>query len=176
MKHKFCLIRHDGQLDVGDFVYVIWCGDSLRELSKLYLIQNFCDDCNWYFAKWSPAVDSELDKKTIWSQADGSRIARPYRMISLSVSACYDAIIDDSFAAIERESTMTPSEKWCRFHNTIAYNQQMNVRKRGTTRPPSTRKYLSHRKREQGIQVAISIAFILGVFIIDAIVTNLFGL
>lgn len=172
MKRKYCLIRINGALIPGSFVYVVWVGSSLRESTKLALVEEFCKDCGWYFKQWSPTVDSALEKRAAMVRADGNKTAPPYQFHSLNIDQCYNAIIDDAWATIEAHHVMTPQEKFMRFRNDPSFLQLFHRQKCHTACPPSERKYLSHRKRESVSQLvcAIGLGFVL--LLLDAFVSN----
>ena len=176
MKHKYCLIRLDGDRSITPFVYVVWVGSSLRESMSLALVEEFCKDCGWYFKQWSATVDSALDLRFKKIRLDGNATAKPYQMIQLSIQQCYQTIIDDSFATLEANYTMSQFELWQRFRNTIQYHTAMNHKLRTTPCPPSKRKYLSRRSRHQSVNVALNLMAILLLLVLDAIVTNIFNL
>ena len=179
MKRKWCLIRTDGDLAPGSFVYVVWVGSSLRESEYLALVECFCKDCGWYFRQWSANVDSALLLRSKISRADGTKTAQPYRMISLSISECYQTIIDDSWASLEANRVMSPQEKFMRFRNDPHYLMAMNNSKRITSCSPSKSKYLSLRKRCKRHPLATALAGIVLIILADAfvstqIISNLF--
>lgn len=176
MKHKFCLIRLDGKLDVGNFVYVVWVGSSDTDFEKLCLVQEFCKDVGWYFKRWSATVDSALQKRSKLSRTDGTKAVTPYSMIQLNISQCYDAILNDSFAALEANHVMTPQETAWRFRNSIPFISRLNGVSCNTTCPPSRRKYLSHRGGKAFYNVGYSLTLAILLIILDAIISNLFNI
>lgn len=172
MKRKYCLIRINGALIPGSIVYVVWVGSSLRESTKLALVEEFCKDCGWYFKQWSPMVDSALEKRAAMVRADGNKTAQPYQFHSLNIDQCYDAIIDDAWATIESNQVMTPQEKFMRFRNDPSFLQLFHRQNCHTSCSPSARKNLSHRKRESVSQLvyAVGLGFVL--LLLDAFVSN----
>lgn len=176
MKRKYCLIRGDGDLQPNDFVYIIWVGSSLREFMKYTLVENFCEDIGWYFELWSPAVDSELKRRAMRFTPDGNLTATPYRMISLSASECYQTIIDDSWAEVERNAYMTPQEKRMHFGHTPAYLRDFHKSKCNTMRQPSPRNNLSHRFGSGFYNVVGGLAFALILLMLDACISYIFNL
>ena len=172
MKRKYCLVRLNGDLGVGSFVYVIWVGSSLRESTLLALVEEFCKDCGWYFKRWSREVDSALELRTKISRSDGTRCVKPYQMISLSIRQCYDAIIDDSWASIEANHTMSPQETFMRFRLHPDFLRAMNVKQRTTSCPPSRRKYLSPRKSRAFYELTPAIVVIVLLIVLDQLVST----
>lgn len=172
MKRKYCLVRTDGDLSVGSFVYVVWAGSSLHESGLLALVEEYCKDCGWYFKRWSPNVDSALEKRSKLRRLDGTLAVKPYQMIRLSIQECYDAIIDDSFSSIEANQVMKPQEIFMRFRKTPEYLMAMNVKQRNTTRPPLRSKYLSHRKLNGFYSLAPAMAALVMLFLLDAFISH----
>lgn len=175
MKSKFCLIRTDAPLDEKAFVYVIWVGSTDNDFIKLGLVEAFCKDCGWYFKKWSATVDSALEKRTKYARLDGNKTATPYQFISLSISECYQAIVDDSFSSIEKRHVMTPQEKFMRFRNDPLFLLSYHHKKCITMCPPSTSKTFCRRKGHAFYDLPMSLGFIVLLFILDAIVSRIIG-
>lgn len=173
MKRKYCLVRLDGDLKAGSFVYVVWAGSSLHESGLLSLVEEFCKDCGWYFKRWSAQVDSALEKRTKFARLDGTRGVSPYQMISLSIQECYDAIVDNSFATIEANNVMKPQETFMRFRHTPSFLMAMNNKKRITPCPPSKSKYLSHRKTAGFYSLAPAIVGLILLFLLDAFISHI---
>lgn len=176
MKRKYCLIRTDGCLNVGDVVYQVWAGSSLRESAQLTLVEEYCKDVGWYFQRWSAKVDSALALRTKMQPVDGCKTARPYRMISISISECYHAIIDDSWLTLIANHPMTQAEIHDRLRLNPVYLLNFNAKSCTTSCPPSFRKYLSHRFRSERVKAGAGMVGIIAIFIIDLIVTKLFGI
>lgn len=173
MKRKYCLIRSNDDLYPGSFVFVVWVGSSLRESAKLSLVQEFCKDVGWYFKQWSPVVDSVLIQRAKSMRVDGNKTAKPFTMMEISISTCYQTIIDDSWVALESSYVMTPQEKFMRFRNDPKFLLSMNLKKRTTTCSPSTRKYLSRASGKAFYGLTPAIVVIVILIVLDACVTNL---
>lgn len=176
MKRKYCLIRNDGDLNPSSFVYVVWVGSSLRESVYLSLVEEFCKDCGWYFKRWSPIVDSALEKRSQLSRADGTKGVSVYQMHQLSIFECYQTILDDSWVKLEQSHVMTPQETFMRFRHDPHFLRRINHKNCITSCPPSERKYLSHRKWTDGKKAACGFILLVMLIAIDAIVSNLFSL
>lgn len=176
MKRKYCLIRNAGELKPDSIVYQIWVGSSLRDSTFLALVQEFCKDVGWYFELWSLEVDSQLSQRTKCRSLCGDRITTPYAMISLSIQQCYDAVVDDSFDYLEAHRVMTPQETRQRFSQAPAMLRLLNRKTCDTPCPPHRCKYLSRRRQYGFYDVAPTIALAILIFVLDAIVTKIFGL
>ena len=174
MKRKWCLVRTNGDLVPGSFVYVVWVGSSLRESEYLALVECFCKDCGWYFRQWSAKVDSALLLRSKISRADGTKAATPYQMISLSIFKCYQTILDDSWASLEANHVMSPQEKYMRFRNNPKFLMAYHNRKSNTLCPPSNVNTYVRRSRRQSVNVALNLMAILLLLVLDAIITNIF--
>lgn len=172
MKRKYCLIRSNDDLCPGSIVFVVWVGSSLRESAKLALVQEFCKDVGWYFKKWSPVVDSVLIQRTKSMRVDGNKTANPFTMMEISISTCYQTIIDDSWLALESSFVMTPQETFMRFRNDPKFLLSMNLKKRTTSCSPSTRKYLSPGKRAFVREFVFPCVLLILLIVLDAIVSG----
>lgn len=172
MKHKYCLVRTEGNLSPHDFVYVVWVGSSLRESTLLALVEEFCKDVGWYFKRWSATVDSALENRSKMFKSVTAVAARPYQTIAIDIEQCYQTIIDDAWFNLEANHTESQFGLWLRFRNTIAYHSAMNRRKCITKCPPSRRKNLSHKHSRGFYEMAAPMAFIVLLVVLDALVSR----
>lgn len=172
MKRKYCLIRNDGDLNPSSFVYVVWVGSSLRESVYLSLVEEFCKDCGWYFKRWSPIVDSALEKRSQLARTDGTRGVTVYQMHQLSIFECYQTILDDSWVKLEQSHVMTPQETFMRFRHDPNFLRRINHKNCITSCPPSERKYLSRRKRGFAVEFVLPMLAIIALIVLDTLVTH----
>lgn len=172
MKSKYCFIRRVGELEPNDVIYQVWVGSYLSEFTKLTLVQEYCKDCGLYFEKWSPQVDSHLDKAKARFRLDGNPIANPFRSASVTISKLYAMIIDDSFAKFEKNLPMTPSEKWMQFHHSLSYYQSLSRPNVLRNAHLPRRKNLSSRNRVEGQKALFCTICIIILIAIDAVVSH----
>lgn len=173
MKSKYCLLRSSGLSSPEDFVYVVWVGSSLRELAIKSLVEEYARDCGLYFKRWSPEVDSHIDKAGSRYLTDANGLGFAFRRISVSIQELSNLIVDDSFDAMEKAYTMTESEKWCRFRNSIEYVSAINHSIVIQHASPSPRKYLSLAKKSQRVRVVACFIGIVILFALDALVSHI---
>lgn len=173
MKSKYCFLRSSGLSSPEDFVYVVWVGSSLRELAIKSLVEEYARDCGLYFKRWSPDVDSHIDKASSRYLTDANRLGFAFRTISVSIQELSNLIVNDSFGALEKAYTMSQSEKWCRFRNTIEYVSALNRSIVIQYASPSPRKYLSLAKKSQRVRVVACFVGIVMIFALDALVSHL---
>lgn len=172
MKSKYCFLRSSGLTSPDDFVYVVWVGSSLRELAIKSLVEEYARDCGLYFKRWSLLVDSDIDKASSRYQTDGNGLGFSFRSISISIQELSNLIIDDSFGALEKAYTMSQSEKWCRFHNSIEFAAAVNRSNVIQNASPSLRKYLSLAKKSQRVRVVACFVGVLMILALDALVSH----
>lgn len=172
MKSKYCFLRTNGQLNIGDVVYQVWVGSFLREFTKLALVQEYCKDCGLYIEKWSPEVDSRLEKMKALYGGGASVLSSPFLSASITISKLYALIIDDSFESFERNLFLSQSEKWCRYHQTIKYIGTINRSNVIRNAYPPERNNLSLRNRNEGFKAACCFIGILILLAIDAFMSN----
>lgn len=173
MKSKYCFLRSSGLTSPDDFVYVVWVGSSLRELAIKSLVGEYARDCGLYFKMWSPQVDSDLDKAGSRFKTDANGLGFAFRSISVSIQELSNLIVDDSFDAMEKAYTMSQSEKWCRFRNSIEYVSALNHSFVIQNASPSPRKYLSLAKKSQRVRVVACFIGIVILFALDALVSHI---
>ena len=172
MKSKYCFLRTNGQLSQGDVVYQVWVGSFLREFTKLTLVQEFCKDCGLYIEKWSPEVDSHLEKMKAKYGGGASVLSSPFLSASITISKLYALIIDDSFESFERNLFLSQSEKWCRYHQTIKYIGTINRSNVLQNAYPPRRNNLSLRNGNEGFKAACCFVGILILMAIDALMSH----
>lgn len=173
MKSKYCFLRSSGLTSPEDFVYVVWVGSSLRELAIKSLVEEYTRDAGLYFKAWSPEVDSLIVKASSRYQTDANGLGFSFRMISITIKELSNLIVDDSFGALEKAYTMTESEKWCRFHNSIEFVAATNHSNVLQNASPSLRKYLSLAKKSQRVRVVACFVGMMIIFALDALVSHL---
>ena len=173
MKSKYCFLRSSGLNSPKDFVYVVWVGSSLRELAIKSLVEEYAKDCGLYFKRWSPQVDSDIDKAGSKYRSDANGLGFAFRSISISIQELSNLIVDDSFDAMEKAYTMSQSEKWCRFRNSIEYVSALNRSFVIQNASPSPRKYLSLAKKSQRVRVVACFVGIVILFALDALVSHI---
>lgn len=173
MKSKYCFLRSRGLNCPENFVYVVWVGSSLRELAIKSLVEEYARDCGLYFKRWSPEVDSDIDKAASRYKADANGLGFTFRTISISIQELSNLIVDDSFDALENAYTMSRSEKWCRFRNSIEYVSALNHSNVIRHASPSLRKYLSLAKQSQRVQAVACFIGIVMIFALDALVSHI---
>lgn len=154
-------------------MYVVWVGSSLRELAIKSLVEEYARDCGLYFKRWSPQVDSDIDKASSRYLTDANALGFAFRSISISIQELSNLIVDDSFDAMEKAYTMSQSEKWCRFRNSIEYVSALNRSFVIQNASPSPRKYLSLAKKSQRVRVVACFIGIVILFALDALVSHI---
>ena len=173
MKSKYCFLRSSGLSSPDDFIYVVWVGSSLRELAIKSLVEEYAKDAGLYFKRWSPEVDSHIDKARSRYLTDANGLGFAFRSISVSIQELSNLIVDDSFDAMEKAYTMSESEKWCRFRNSIEYVSSLNRSFVIRHASPSPRKYLSLAKKSQRVRVVACFIGIVILFALDALVSHI---
>lgn len=172
MKSKYCFLRSSGLSSPEDFVYVVWVGSSLRELAIKSLVEEYAKDTGLYFKRWSREVDSDIDKASSRYLTDANGLGFSFRSISISIQELSNLIVDDSFGALEKAYTMSASEKWCRFRNSIEYVSAINRSIVIQHASPSLRKYLSLAKKSQRVRVVACFVGVLMILALDALVSH----
>lgn len=143
MKSKYCFIRNIANLDVGSFIYLVWVGSSLRELTLLSKVEELCKSKGFYFMRWSCLVHSRIDTISGRFQKNGYAIACPFHYASITLSELSSMILDNSFESFESSIEMTAAEKWYRYHHNLDFIQSQNRISVLRHAYPHERKYLS---------------------------------
>lgn len=158
-----------------DVIYQVWVGSSLREQTKLTLVEEYCKDCGLYFKQWSPLVDSALNQAKSQFRKSGNVISNPFRSVSVSISELYRMIIDDSFVTFESKIVMSRFEKWMRFNNTLDYYSTHHNLKCNTSCHPSRRLYLSLDKVSESSKAALCVLGVILLCAADILVSYIFN-
>ena len=173
MKSKYCFIQPQGLNSPEAFIYVVWVGSSLRELAVKSLVEEYAKDTVCYFRKWTCLVDSHIEKADARFRGNAGALGFCFRSISVSIGELSNLIVDDAFGAIEKDYVMSHSEKWARFHNSIAYIQEQNKSLVSQHASPSLRKYLSLGMKSQRVKAVACFIGILMMIALDAIVSHI---
>lgn len=176
MKSNYCFIRNFGAMRPGSFVYRVRVGTSQREQTRLALVQEFCKDNCIYFHKWSEQVDSALcQAKAPWRRS-GNALASPFIHASLSIFQLYDMIIDDSFDTYERNHKESKFAIWLNHHTDPDYIILQNNLQCITKCPTLKRQNLSSNRLSEGARARMCFCFILFLFALDAVVSQVLNL
>ena len=143
MKSKYCFIRNLTNLDVGSFIYQVWVGSSLRELTLLSKVEELCKSKGFYLQRWTCLVHSRIEKISARFLKDGYAIACPFRYASITLSELSSMILDNTFDSFESSIEMTAAEKWYRYHRDIEFIKSQNRISVLQNAYPRRRKYLS---------------------------------
>ena len=146
MKSYYCFIRNFGHMKAGNFVYHVAVGTNQTDQTRLALVQEYCKDCGIYFKKWCTQVDEAIDHAAAQFKPVGLFRGSPFIHPHITIQELYSMILDDSFAAYERNYVPTRSELWCSFRNLPTFIQSLNLHHCDTPCQPHGRKYLSRRK------------------------------
>lgn len=173
MINYYVFVRQKGCLDPNDVIYHVKVGTSDREFAKLCLVKEFCKDCGHYFRKRGNETDIAMDflHRSVFKGIPSYKL--DFRKATLTISQLYQMIIDDTFDAFESNLASTLSQqyfyfkdnpKWRINHKSYVLQRELAI---------STRKYLSHSKESQSIQVAIATCLILILFMIESYLTGI---
>jgi hypothetical protein len=143
MKSKYCFIRNLPNIDVGSFIYHVWVGSSLRELTLLSKVEEQCKSKGFYLRRWTCLVHSRIEKISARFVKNGYAIACPFRYASITLSELSSMILDNSFDSFESSIEMTAAEKWYRYHHNIEFIKSQNKISVLQNAYPRRRKYLS---------------------------------
>lgn len=175
MKCKYCFLRFGDQMRVGDFVYVVMVGSSIREFAKFKLIEEYAKDCGLYFRKWDDQVDSHIQRLSAKYKVNGNVIAFPYRSVTVSVSWLYRTILDDSFEAFERNLPLSHNEVVTNLFHHPSFIGYQHHQPCNTSCLSLNVKNLSFEKKVERVKVNLCAAGIVLLVLVDAIISNLMG-
>lgn len=172
MKSYYWFIRRTEGFSVSDIAYKVSVGESIREVAKLTLVQQFCESTGLYFERVSAESDSHIESvaQRLFRGAEHPLLL--LRTEGITINELYHAILDDDFSRWEFSNVRPVAH----FHqlNTIAPSFRFqNNRLKGITKLPNPkRKYLSSPFGKQLIDVIISCAIVAILFALDSLVNS----
>lgn len=175
MKSYYYFVRDLGHLRPSSFIYKVAVGTSTRELVKAELIRQYAIDCGMYFKPVSVDSDTAVRNAVAQWRDPENPLASPIRSAKISVCDLYRMIIDDSFNDFEANWLPSKFDLWLNFHHRpefISSRHHSNVLQ---SVQPHKRKNLSQGVLDDGMKAAVAAALIIGLVILDAVVSNLCG-
>jgi hypothetical protein len=104
MVKYYCFFKDCGQFCPGSIVFKVKVGSSHRDQVKRSLIENFAQDCGYFFRPWDDVTHSELILRCDGSYRGSSGVDVLYSTVVMSVSGLYQSIIDGTLDQIKPSS------------------------------------------------------------------------
>ena len=143
MVKYYCFFKECERFSPGSLVFKVKVSSTHRAQVKRSLLENFAQDCGFYFRPWDDVTHSELILRCGGSMQGSSGVDVLYSTVVVSVSGLYQSIIDGSLNQIK------PNYNY--IHNRFrllsilcpAFLSSKSSSNCNTTRQPQRRKNLS---------------------------------
>lgn len=104
MVKYYCFFKECGQFSPGSIVFKVKVGISQRDQTKRSLLENFAQDCGYYFRPWDDVTHSELILRSNGSWHGSSGVDVLYSTVVVSVAELYKSIIDGTLDQYKPDS------------------------------------------------------------------------
>lgn len=94
MVKYYCFFKECEQFSPDSLVFKVKIGISQRDQVKRSLLENFAQDCGYYFRPWDDVTHSELILRSSGSWQGSSGVDVLYSTVVVSVAELYKSIID----------------------------------------------------------------------------------
>lgn len=94
MVKYYCFFKNCGQFSPNSIVFKVKVGTTHRDQVKRSLLENFSQDCGYYFRPWDDITQSELILRSSGSWQGSSGVDVLYSTVVVSVAELYKSIID----------------------------------------------------------------------------------
>lgn len=173
MVKYYCFFKDCEKFSPNSLVFKVKIGISHRDQVKRSLLENFAQDCGYYFRPWDDVTHSELilRSKSSWQGSSGVDVL--YSTVVVSVAELYKYIIDGTLDYIKPDSVYNRNRFRLLSILCTAFLSSKSSSNCNTLRQPQRRKNLS----PQGEWVLFNAAFgLLACFILFLLGALLEGL
>lgn len=155
MVKYYCFFKDCGQFSHNSIVFKVKVGTTHRDQVKRSLLENFAQDCGYYFRPWDYVTHSELILRCGGYSQGSSGVDVLYSTVVVSVSGLYKSIIDGTLDYIKPDSVYNRNRFRLRSILCPAFLSSKSSSNCNTPRQPQRRKNLS----PQGEWVLFNAAF-----------------
>ena len=104
MVKYYCFFKDCGQFSPNSIVFKVKVGTTHRDHVKRSLLENFSQDCGYYFRPWDDVTHSELILRCGGSMRGSNGVDVLYSTVVVSVAELYKSIIDGTLDYIKGDS------------------------------------------------------------------------
>lgn len=155
MVKYYCFFKDCGQFSPGSLVFKVKIGISQRDQVKRSLLENFAQDCGYFFRPWDDVTQSELILRSSGSWQCSSGVEVLYSTVVVSVAELYKSIIDGTLDQYKPSSVYNRNRFRLLSILCPAFLSSKSSSNCNTSRQPQRRKNLS----PQGEWVLFNAAF-----------------
>lgn len=143
MVKYYCFFKDCGQFSPNSIVFKVKMGSKHRDQLKRSLLENFAQDCGYYFRPWDDVTQSELILRCGGSMQDSSGVDVLYSTVVVSVAELYKNIIDGTLDYIKPNSVYNRNRFRLLSILSTAFLSSKSSSNCNTSRQPQIRKNLS---------------------------------
>lgn len=143
MVKYYCFFKECGRLRPDSIVFKVKVGSSHRDQVKRSLLENFAQDCGYFFRPWDDITQSELILRSSGSWQGSSGVDVLYSTVVVSVSGLYQSIIDGTLDYIKPDSVYNRNKFRLLSILCPAFLSSKSSSHCNTSRQPQRRKNLS---------------------------------
>ena len=173
MVKYYCFFKDCGQFSPGSIVFKVKVGISHRDQVKSSLLENFAQDCGYYFRPWDDLTQSELILRCGGSWHGSSGVDVLYSTVVVSVSGLYQSIIDGTLDQYKPDSVYNRNRFRLLSILCPAFLSSKSSSHCNTSRQPQRRKNLSPQGEWVLFNAAFGMLACVILFIIGAILEGL---
>lgn len=104
MVKYYCFFKECGQFSPGSIVFKVKVGTTHRDQVKRSLLENYAQDCGYFFRPFDDVTHSELILRCGGSMRGSSGVDVLYSTVVISVAELYKSIIDCTLDYIKPDS------------------------------------------------------------------------
>lgn len=173
MVKYYCFFKDVERFRPDSYVFKVKIGQSHRDQVKRSLLENFANDCGYYFRPWDDLTLSELILRSTGSWHGSLSVDTMYQTIGISVHDLYHAIIDG------RLESLRPCSNFIRNRFRLismlcpASFTKSSIQKTRNPRQPLSRINLSPRQEWVSMNALVGMGAVVILFLLGALLEGL---
>lgn len=176
MKSIYYFCKDAEKFTCETVVFRVFIGTSKREQIRKSLLECYCADCGYFFRQRDEDSDFWLKKLSQDLRPDSKAPELYVKSASINVCTLYRLIIDGELSAYSAKICHTIGRHKILNLCDAKYFAEHIFSAKPSPRPELKRKYLSRRVLRESDKAIFAIVGIILLFVLDAIVSNVFGL
>lgn len=173
MVKYYCFFKDCGQFCPDSIVFKVKVGTTHRDQVKRSLLENFAQDCEYYFRPWDDVTHSELILRSNGSWLGSSGVDILYSTVVVSVAELYKSIIDGTLDQYKPSSVYNRNRFRLLSILCPAFLSSKSSSHCNTSRQPQRRKNLDPRGEWVLFNAAFGMLACVILFLIGAILEGL---
>ena len=173
MVKYYCFFKDYGQFSPNSIVFKVKMGTTHRDQVKRSLLENFAQDCGYYFRPWDDVTHSELILRCGGSMQGSRGVNVLYSTVVISVAGLYKSIIDGTLDYIKPDSVYSRNRFRLLSILCPAFLSSKSSSDCNTSRQPYQRKNLSPEGEWVLFNAAFGILACVVIFLLGALLEGL---